>query len=85
MGPVGISLEIIGEVEKSLDLGYNHLYVNVDDLENGFGFLRVLSRRKSKFIIVYEDTLALDICYQILDLLERSEYGIKDFTIIYDI
>lgn len=75
-----IALEIFSEVEKALDLGFNRIYVNVDDLENGFGFLRVLCRKKSKFLILYEDTLALDICFQILDLFEKSRYDIKDLT-----
>ena len=84
MGSVEISLKIMDEIEKALDLGYNRLYVNVDDLENGFGFLRVLGMQNSEYSIVYEDTLALDICYQILDLLEKSKYDIKDFTTKFD-
>lgn len=84
MCSVEISLEIFREIEKALDLGYNLLYVNVDNLENGFGLLRVLSRQKSKYIIVYEDILTLDVCYQILNLLGESEYDIKDFTIKFD-
>ena len=75
-----ITLEIIGKIEKVMDLGYEKLYVNVDDLENGFGFLRVLCMKKSEFIIVYEDTFELDVCHRILDLLEESEYEIMDFT-----
>ena len=84
MGSVDVTLAIFEEIEKALNLGYNRLYVNVDDLENGFGLLRVLSRQKSKYIIVYEDTLELEICYQVLDLLEKSEYDITDFTIKFE-
>lgn len=80
MGSVEITLEIIEELKRALDLGYDRLYVNVDDLETGFGFLRVLCMKKSNYIIVYENTFTLEECYQILVLLEKSEYDIKDFT-----
>ena len=73
-------MEIIDGIEKALDLGYARVYVNVDDLENGNGFLRVLAMQGSKDIIVFEGTFALDICYQVLDLLSMSKYEIKDFT-----
>ena len=84
MDSVDVTLAIFEEIEKALNLGYNRLYVNVDDLENGFGLLRVLCRQKSKYIIVYEDILELEICYQVLDLLEKSEYDITDFTIKFE-
>ena len=44
---------LIDKLEKVLDLGFNRLYVNVDDLENGCGFLRILAMQKSEYIIVY--------------------------------
>ena len=75
-----VSSEIFNEIEKAIDLGYDRLYMNVDDLCNGFGFLRVLAMKGMKFIIVYDGTFALEACYQILRLLEQSEYEIKDFT-----
>lgn len=82
MGSVEITLLIMDEIEKSMDLGFNQLYVNVDDLENGFGFLRVLAMQgASDDLIVFEDTLDLDICFEILELLEKSRYDIKDFTV----
>ena len=80
MDSVKITLEIMEGIEKALDLGYTRLYVNVDDLENGNGFLRVLAMQGSKDAIVYEGTFALDVCRQVLELLERSKYEIKDFT-----
>jgi len=52
----------------------------VDDLENGNGFLRVLAMYEFKDIIVYDGTFDLDVCYQVLELLARSKYEIKDFT-----
>lgn len=81
MGSVEITLLIINKIEQVLDLGFNRLYVNVDDLDNGFGFLRVLARRGSEYVIVYEDTFELEVSYQVLVLLEESEYDIKDFTV----
>lgn len=80
MGSFEITSVIINEIEKSIDLGFDRLYVNVDDLENGKGFLRVLAMQESGYLIVFEDTLDLDICFEILGLLEKSGYGIKDFT-----
>lgn len=80
MDSVEITLKIIEEIEIALNLGYNRLYVNVDDLETGYGFLRVLAMYEYKDAIVYEGTFALDVCYQVLDLLARSKYEIKDFT-----
>lgn len=35
MDSVELTLVIINEIEKVLDLGFNRLYVNVDDLETG--------------------------------------------------
>ena len=43
MDSVKITLEIVDGIEEVFDLGYTRLYVNVDDLENGNGFLRVLA------------------------------------------
>lgn len=79
MDSVKITLDILDGIEKALDLGYTRLYVNVDDLENGNGFLRVLAMYEFKDIIVYEGTFDLDVCYQVLELLARSKYVIKDF------
>ena len=81
MGSVEITLVIIDEIEKVLDSGYYRLYVNVDKLKYGFGFLRVLAMNESEDIIVFEDTFTLEVCYQILDLLEKSRYDVKDFTV----
>ncbi len=80
MDSKGITLEILNGIRKAIDLGYNRLYVNVDDLENDFGFLRVLAMKDPKYIIVFEGTFPLDVCYEVLDLLEMSRYQIKDFT-----
>lgn len=80
MESVEICFEINEKIENALNSGCNHLYVNVDDLENGLGFLRVLCRQKSEYINVYEGTFALNICLQVLDLLEKSDYDIVDFT-----
>lgn len=49
-------------------------------METGDGFLRILAMIGSKYLIVYDGTFDLDICYQVLELLERSTYEIKDFT-----
>ena len=68
------------EIEKVIKQGYNRLYVNVDDLENGDGFLRVLAMQGPKDIIVFEGIFTLDICCQVLDLLSISKYDIIDFT-----
>ena len=80
MGSVEITLEILNGIKKALDLGYDKLYVNVDDLETGFGFLRVLAMKGPKDMIVYEGTFELEVCYQVRELLEKSEYDITDFT-----
>ena len=80
MVSVEIALEILDGSEEALDLGFDKMYVNVDDLENGYGFLRVLTMYEFKDIIVYEGTFDLDICYQVLKLLARSKYEIKDST-----
>ena len=76
-----ITSEILNGCGKALDLGYNRLYVNVDELENGFGFLRLLAMKGPKYIIVYEGTFELGVCYQVLELIERSKYDITNFTI----
>lgn len=80
MVSVEIALEILDEIEKALDLGFDKMYVNVDDLENGYGFLRVLAMRGTRDLIVFEGTFALHTCYEVLELLKRSKYEIRDFT-----
>lgn len=80
MDSVEITLVIIEGIDKALDLGYERLFVNVDNLDNGNGFLRVLAMKGPKDIIVYEGTFTLTLCYQVLDLLERSKFEIKDCT-----
>ena len=81
MCSVEISLLIMDKIEQVLNLGFNRLYVNVDDLDNGFGFLRVLAMKESDYVIVYEDTFELEVSYRVLDLLKESEYDIKDVTV----
>ena len=80
MDSVEIVSEILKGIKKALELGYDKHYVNVDDLETGFGFLRVLAMKGFKGMIVYEDTIRLEVCYQVLELLQESEYDITDFT-----
>ena len=80
MVSVEIALKILDEIEKALNLGFNKMYVNVDDLENGYGFLRVLAMRGAGDLIVFEGNFALHTCYEVLDLLKRSKYEIRDFT-----
>ena len=53
MCSVDITL-IFKHIDEALDLGYNRLYVNVDDLENGYGFLRVLAMRGTRDLILFE-------------------------------
>ena len=84
MGSFEITLEIGSAIEKALNSGYDRIYVNVDNLEDGFGFLRVLAMKKSQYLIAYEDILSLDECYRILDFLDKSEYDITDFTLRWD-
>lgn len=67
-----------------MDLGYARIYVNVDNLQNGTCFLCVLAMYECKYIIVYEGTFALEFCYDVLELLEKSKYDIIDFTIKLD-
>ena len=81
MDSAEITSMIINEIEKAFDLGYTLFYINVDDLDNGYGFLRVLARKESDFIIVYEGTFERDTSYRVLGLLEKSKYNIKDFTV----
>ena len=76
-----ITSEIFQGIEKAMDLGYDKLYVNVDDLETGQGLLRVLAMRGFEHMIVFEDTFELDSCYMVLDLLRESQYDISDFTV----
>ena len=80
MDAIEITETIRDEIDKVMALNYTKLYVNVDDLENGFGFLRVLAMKGYKDIIVYEGTFPIDVCYRVLDLLAQSNYQIKDFT-----
>ena len=80
MVSVEITLEILDEIEKALNLGFNKMYVNVDDLENGYGFLRVLAMQGTKDLIVFEGNFELHTCYEVLELLKRSKYEIRDFT-----
>ena len=54
MVSVEIALKILDEIEKALDLGFDKMYVNVDDLENGYGFLRFLAMQGTKELIVFE-------------------------------
>ena len=80
MDSVEITLKISKGLENAVEQGYNRLYVNVDNLDDGNGFIRVLAMNGPYDIIVYEGTFPLDICYDVLFLLEQSEYQIKDFT-----
>lgn len=68
------------EIENVIKQGYNRLYMNVDDCENGCGFLRVLAMRGPKYIIVFDGIFSLAMCYEVLSLLKMSQYEIKDFT-----
>ena len=72
--------EILLGIDKALDLEYNQLYINVDQLEGSMGFLRVLAMKGLKDIIVFEGSFEIGICYKVLDLLQESEYDITDFT-----
>lgn len=81
MDSVGITLKVIECIEEAIMDGYDRFYMNVDDMETGDGFLRILAMIGSKYLIVYEGTFDLDTCFQVLELLERSKYEIKDFTI----
>lgn len=77
MDSVEITLKVIKGIEEAIVNGYNRFYMNVDDMENGEGFLRILAMFGPKYLIVYEGTFDLDICFQVLKLLERSKYEIK--------
>ena len=81
MDSVGITLKVIECIEEAIMDGYDRFYMNVDDMETGDGFLRILAMIGSKYLIVYEGTFDLDTCFQVLDLLASSKYGIKDSTI----
>ena len=81
MDSVGITLKVIECIEEAIMDGYDRFYMNVDDMETGDGFLRILAMVGSKYLIVYEGTFDLDTCFQVLELLASSKYGIKDFTI----
>ena len=50
MDSAEVTLEVIGCIEEALDLGYTKIHVNVDNLENGTGFLRVLAMYECKYI-----------------------------------
>ena len=80
MDSVGITLKVIECIEEAIMDGYDRFYMNVDDMETGDGFLRILAMIGSKYLIVYEGTFDLDVCHQVLELLARSKYEIKDFT-----
>ena len=80
MDSVGITLKVIECIEEAIMDGYDRFYMNVDDMENGEGFLRILAMFGLKYLIVYEGTFDLDICFQVLKLLERSKFEITDFT-----
>ena len=73
-------VKIILDEIKVINKDYNKLYVNVDDLEDGNGFLRLLAMQDFNQVIFYEAIYPLDICYQILDILAESKYNIVDFT-----
>ncbi len=81
MDSVGITLKVIEGIEEAIMDGYDRFYMNVDDMETGDGFLRILAMIGSKYLIVYEGTFDLDTCFQVLELLASSKYEIKDFTI----
>ena len=36
--------------------------------------------QKSEYIIVYEGTFSWDVCRRVLEMLEKSQYDITDFT-----
>ena len=78
------SEEIVSEIsygiEKAIAKGYDRLYVNVDDQDNGTGELRVLAMKGPEDMIVFEGVFQLAICREVLALLEQSQYDIKDFT-----
>jgi len=80
MDSVEITLKVIEGIEEAIMNGYDRFYMNVDDMETGEGFLRILAMIGPKYQIVYEGTFDLDVCYQVLELLARSKYEIKDFT-----
>lgn len=80
MDSVEITLKVIKGIEEAIVNGYNRFYMNVDDIENGEGFLRILAMFGPKYLIVYEGTFDLDTCFQVLELLAKSKYEIKDFT-----
>ena len=79
MNPKNIVKIILDEI-KVINKDYNKLYVNVDDLEDGNGFLRLLAMQDFNQVIFYEAIYPLDLCYQILDILAESKYSIIDFT-----
>lgn len=81
MDSVGITLVIMDKIEKVLDLGFNRLYINVDDLETGYGFLRLLAMQEFENVVVFEGSFPLDVCYQVLELLAKSKHDITDFTV----
>ena len=68
------------EIENVIKQGYNRLFMNVDNLEDGRGFLRVLAMQGPKDIIVFEGPFTLEVCFQVLALLKQSNYEITDFT-----
>lgn len=43
MDSVGITLKVIECIEEAIMDGYDRFYMNVDDMETGDGFLRILA------------------------------------------
>lgn len=82
MDSVEIALLIISSIEEAIADGYDRFYMNVDYLENGKGSLRVLVMKGPEYLIVYDEVSDLDICFQVLELLESSKYPIKNFTVV---
>lgn len=74
--------EIFDGIEKGIAKGYTRLYVNVDDQDNGTGQLRVLAMKIPDDLIVFDEILDLATCREVLTLLKKSQYDIKDFTSI---
>lgn len=80
MNATEITERIIAEVKIAIDEGYNRFYINVDNLEDGSGFIRVLAMFELKDKILFEGTYSLDVCYDVLNQMAGSEYIIQDVT-----
>ena len=61
MDSVEIALKVIEGIEEAIMNGYDRFYMNVDDMETGEGFLRILAMIGPKYQIVYEGTFDLDV------------------------